>query len=85
MRAGRPVTPHRGWGVVLSRLYSFAFIIPLNYGIITKNNLNVRGEQRGPDSHLYPARREDNMLLLPEVLDHRGFSRIFADFGLTFA
>ena len=51
---------------------SFAFIIPLNYGIITKNNLNLRRKQGG-HGHLYPAHREDNMLLLPEVLDHRRF------------
>ena len=84
MRAGRPLTSHRGWGVVLSMSSSFAFIIPLNYGIITKNNLNLRREQGG-HGYLYPARREDNMSLLPEVLDHRKFLPIFADFGVTFA
>ena len=84
MRAGIFLTSHRGWGIVRSMSLSFAFIIPLNYGIITKNNLNLRREQGG-HGHLYPARREDNMLLLPEVLDHRRFSPIFADFGVTFA
>ena len=53
--------------------HGFAFIIPLNYSINAKNNLNLRREQGG-HGHLCPARRDDNMTTVPEVPKAKTFS-----------
>ena len=55
MRAGLLLTPHRGWGIVRSMSSSFPFIIPLNYGIIAKNNLALRAEKPRPDTFILPV------------------------------
>ena len=54
-RAGRPLTPHRGSGVVLSMSYSFAIIIPLNYQINAKNNLSDQAENTGLYTFILPV------------------------------
>ena len=47
--------PPRIGGVVRSMLSSFAFIIPLNYGFIGKNNLSLRREHIGPYTFVRPV------------------------------
>ena len=59
---------------------SFPFIIPLNYQIKAKNNLSRRREQGGPDQAILPL-----LTFKPQAPEPCGFSRIFTDFGLTFA
>ena len=47
--------PTEDWGVVQSMLSSFAFIIPLNYGFIAKNNLSLQREHIGPYTFVLPV------------------------------
>ena len=45
--AGNFLTPHLVSGIVRSMSHSFAFIIPLDYGIIAKNYLESRAKVAG--------------------------------------
>ena len=53
------------WGVIPSRSLSFDFIIPLNYGIIAKNNLYLRAENTGLYTSILPL-----LTFKLEVPDH---------------